>query len=59
MGPVTSNHMFGIRTDVLLQLLRIYARNTYPGAEERNINELVPLLLQQLTQMVSAGNLTV
>lgn len=59
MGPVTSNHIFGIRSDVMLQLLRIQARKSYPMADENQIKQLVPLLLQQLYEKMQTGDTSV
>lgn len=47
-GPVTSNQIYGFRTDVLLQLLNIRARQEYPQANQQSISQIVPLLLKHL-----------
>lgn len=47
-GPVTSNQIYGFRTDVLLQLLNIRARQEYPEASQQSIAQIVPLLLKHL-----------
>lgn len=59
LGPVTSNQIFGFRTDVLLKLLNLFARKTYPTADENQINRLVPLLLQQLYEQMQKADTTV
>lgn len=59
MGPLTSNQIFGFRTDVLLKLLNLLARKTYPTADEHQVNRLVPLLLQQLYEQMQKADTTV
>lgn len=59
MGPVTSNTIFGFRSDVLLKLLNLQARATYPAADENQIKQLVPLLLQQLYERMQNGDTSV
>lgn len=59
MGPVTSNQIFGFRSDVLLKLLNIQARKTYPSADDNQIKALVPLLLQQLYERMHNGDTSV
>lgn len=59
MGPVTSNHIFGIRSDVMLHLLRIFARKTYPMADENQVKQLVPLLHTQLYEKMQTGDTSV
>ena len=58
-GPVTSNTIFGFRSDVLLKLLNLQARKTYPNADENQIKQLVPLLLQQLYERMTKGDTSV
>lgn len=43
----------------MLQLLRIYARKIYPTADENQIKQLVPLLLQQLYEKMQTGDTSV
>lgn len=59
MGPVTSNQIFGFRTDVLLKLLNLLARKTYPTADDSQVNRLVPLLLQQFYEQMQKADTTV
>lgn len=59
MGPTTSNHIFGIRSDVMLHLLRIFARKTYPMADENQVKQLVPLLHTQLYEKMQTGDTSV
>lgn len=55
-GPVTSNQIFGFRTDVLLQLLNLRARKEYPQASQQSIAQIVPLLLKHLYETMGNGN---
>lgn len=59
MGPVTSNIIFGFRSDVILKLLNLYARQTYPTIDEHQLKQLVPLLLQQLYEKMRTGDTSV
>lgn len=56
-GPVTSNNIFGFRTDILLQLLNIKARRAYPGTQ--NISEIVPMLLKHLYETMEKNDTSV
>lgn len=56
-GPVTSNTIFGFRTDILLQLLNIKARRLYPDIA--NISDAVPVLLQHLYKTMGDNDLSV
>lgn len=56
-GPVTSNNIFGFRTDILLQLLNIKARRAYPGTT--NISEIVPMLLKHLYETMEKNDTSV
>lgn len=56
MGPVTSNMIFGFRSDILLRLLNIKARKDNPLFTEYELKQLVPLLLQQLYHQMEAGD---
>lgn len=56
-GPVTSNNIFGFRTDILLQLLNIKARRTYPGTS--NISDIVPMLLKHLYETMEKNDTSV
>lgn len=59
MGPTTSNTIFGFRSDVLLKLLNLLARRYHPTATEQQVNQLVPLLLQQLYERMQKGDTSV
>lgn len=56
-GPVTSNNIFGFRTDILLQLLNIKARRAYPGTQ--NISDIVPMLLKHLYETMEKNDTSV
>lgn len=56
-GPVTSNNIFGFRTDILLQLLNIKARRAYPGTT--NISDIVPMLLKHLYETMEKNDTSV
>lgn len=58
-APVTSNMIFGFRSDVLLRLLNIKARKDNPMFSDFEIRQLVPLLLQQLYHQMEAGDTSV
>lgn len=57
-GPVTSNMIYGFRSDVLLNLLRIKLRQTYPHMPETQINTAVPTLVQELYAQMKQGEIT-
>lgn len=59
MGPVTSNNIFGIRTDVLLKLLSLKARLDNPSISEYGMKQAIPLLMQELYKQMDRGELTV
>lgn len=55
-GPVTSNQIYGFRSDVLLQLLNIKAKRDYP---DQPVANLVPLLLNQLYTTMNNNDFSV
>ncbi|KAL7017605.1 hypothetical protein ACKWTF_010454 [Chironomus riparius] len=57
-GPVTSNNIFGIRTDILLKLLSMKARLDNPTISEANVKHAIPLLMQELYRQMDRGELT-
>ncbi|XP_070490376.1 transcriptional regulator ATRX homolog isoform X2 [Chironomus tepperi] len=57
-GPVTSNNIFGIRTDILLKLLSMKARLDNPTITETNVKHAIPLLMQELYRQMDRGELT-
>lgn len=59
VGPVTSNNIFGIRTDVLLKLLSLKARLDNPSISEYGMKQAIPLLMQELYRQMDRGELTV
>lgn len=59
IGPVTSNNIFGIRTDVLLKLLSMKARLDNPQINETNVKHIIPVLMQELYRQMDRGELTV
>ncbi|KAG4079249.1 hypothetical protein HA402_006972 [Bradysia odoriphaga] len=56
MGPVTSNTIYGFRSDIMLNLLSMYARKQHPTANDTQIKQLVPLLLTQLHEKMNLGD---
>jgi transcriptional regulator ATRX len=58
-GPVTSNNIFGIRTDVLLKLLSMKARLDNPSITDSNVKHMIPILMQELYRQMDRGELTV
>ena len=58
-GPVTSNNIFGIRTDVLLKLLSMKARMDNPIMTDSQVKQAIPLLMQELYRQMDRGELTV
>lgn len=58
-GPVTSNQIYGFRTDILLQLLNIRARKEYPDANQQSIAQIVPLLLKHLYETMDKNDTSV
>lgn len=58
-GPVTSNNIFGIRTDVLLKLLSMKARMDHPNMNDTQVKTSIPLLMQELYRQMDRGELTV
>ena len=59
IGPVTSNNIFGIRTDVLLKLLSMKARLDNRDMSEASVKQAIPLLMQELYRQMERGELTV
>lgn len=59
MGPVTSNNIFGFRSDIMLNLLSLYGRKQHPTANDSQIKQLVPLLLTQLQEKITLGDRSV
>lgn len=59
IGPVTSNNIFGIRTDVLLKLLSMKARLDRPDMTDGQVKSFIPLLMQELHRQMERGELTV
>uniref|UniRef100_A0A182K192 Transcriptional regulator ATRX n=1 Tax=Anopheles christyi TaxID=43041 RepID=A0A182K192_9DIPT len=57
-GPVTSSTMYGFRNDVLLKLLHLKAREDNPTFNDATINAMIPFLMQQLSQQMRDGELT-
>ncbi|XP_037945217.1 transcriptional regulator ATRX homolog [Teleopsis dalmanni] len=55
-GSVTSNKIFGFRSDVLLQLLNMKIAKDLPDLNQNQILQLVPRYLQQLYGEMNVGN---
>lgn len=58
-GPVTSNNIFGFRTDILLQLLNLKARKENPAMTDAQVNQVIPYLVQQLYRQMANNDLSV
>jgi len=58
IGPVTSNNIFGIRTDVLLKLLSMKARLDNRDMSDASVKQAIPLLMQELYRQMERGELT-
>lgn len=58
-GPVTSSNIFGFRTDVLLKLLNMKARQDNPSFNETSIAAMIPYLMQELVRQMKDGDLSV
>lgn len=57
-GPVTSSNIFGFRTDVLLKLLNMKARQDNPSFNETSIAAMIPYLMQELVRQMKDGDLS-
>lgn len=57
-GPVTSNNLFGFRTDILLQLLNLKARKENPAMTDDQLKQVIPYLVQQLYRQMSNNDLS-
>lgn len=58
-GPVTSNNIFGIRTDILLKLLSMKTRLDNPTISDAMIKHAIPVLMQELYRQMDRGEMTV
>jgi transcriptional regulator ATRX len=58
-APVTSNLIFGIRSDILLRLLTLKARKDNPMFTNQEVQQYIPYLTQELYKQVQEGELTV
>jgi hypothetical protein len=58
-GPVTSNNIFGIRTDVLLKLLSMKARLDNPTISDSAVKQAIPMLMQELYKQMDRGEILV
>lgn len=57
-GPVTSNMIFGIRSDIMLHLLNVKARQDHPSLSEAESRQMVPHLLKELYSQIEKGEVT-
>lgn len=57
-GSVTTNKIFGFRTDILLQLLNMKVSKDNPELTQTQVMQLVPTYLQTLCQEMNNGNPT-
>lgn len=58
-GPVTSNNIFGFRTDILLRLLNLKARKENPAMTDHQVTQAIPYLVQLLYRQMGSGDLSV
>jgi transcriptional regulator ATRX len=58
-GPVTSNSVYGIRTDILLKLLSLKIQLDHPNVNEAGMKAAIPLMMQELYRQMEIGDLTV
>ncbi|XP_016997313.2 transcriptional regulator ATRX homolog [Drosophila takahashii] len=57
-GSVTSNKIFGFRSDILLQLLNMKISQDHPELSQNQVIQLVPTYLQQLYNEMNNGDPT-
>ncbi|XP_055695300.1 transcriptional regulator ATRX homolog [Lutzomyia longipalpis] len=57
-GHVTSNNYFGFRGDIFLRLLDLKTRQDHPEFDEMQIKAYIPVLVQQMYNEVSRGDMT-
>ncbi|XP_017079930.2 transcriptional regulator ATRX homolog isoform X1 [Drosophila eugracilis] len=57
-GSVTSNKIFGFRSDILLQLLNMKISKDHPELNQNQVIQLVPTYLQQLYNEMNNGDPT-
>ncbi|EDW15808.1 uncharacterized protein Dmoj_GI10182 [Drosophila mojavensis] len=57
-GSVTSNKIFGFRSDILLQLLNMKISKDHPELTQNQVIQLVPSYLQQLYNEMNNGDPT-
>ncbi|KAL5277880.1 ATRX family protein [Megaselia abdita] len=57
-GPVTTNKVFGFRTDVLLRLLNMKAHKDNPMIPMDSTGNLIPLYMQRLNTEMNSGDPT-
>ena len=58
-GPMTSSSIYGIRSDIMLRLLSLKARLDNPILTENEVRQVIPLLLKELQDQMSNGEVTV
>lgn len=58
-GPVTSNSVYGIRTDILLKLLSLKIRMEHPQVNDAGMKAGIPLMMQELYRQMEIGDMTV
>ncbi|XP_059622920.1 transcriptional regulator ATRX homolog [Phlebotomus argentipes] len=57
-GHVTTNNYFGFRGDIFLRLMDMKARQDHPEFDEMAIKNYIPVLVRQMYQEVSIGDMT-
>lgn len=57
-GPAASASIFGINSNVMLLLLQQKIRLSYPYYSQQQINQAVPLLMQELYRQMNSGEIT-
>jgi len=56
---MTSSSIYGIRSDIMLRLLSLKARLDNPILTENEVRQVIPLLLKELQDQMSNGEVTV
>lgn len=57
-GPAASSSVFGINSNIMLLLLQQKIRLSYPYYTQQQINQSVPLLMQELYRQMNNGEIT-
>lgn len=57
-GPAASSLIFGMPSNVMLMLLQMHIRQSNPYFNQQQINQHVPLLMQELYRQMNSGEIT-